>query len=39
MKTYMKADTKLSIIMCSQIFEMKSTALFSNNVCRLADLD
>ena len=35
----MKADTKLVIILYSQIFERKSTAPSSGDFCRIADLD
>ena len=39
MKTKMKADTKRTVVMSSQIFYGKSTAPSSSNCCRLADLD
>ena len=39
MKTKMQADTKLTIAMCSQIFNRKSTAPSSFDFCWLAHLD
>ena len=35
----MKADTKLTVVMCSQIFDRKTTAPSSGDFCRLADSD
>ena len=39
MKTKQKAETKLTIVICSQIFDWKSTTTSSSNFCWLADLD
>ena len=38
-ETKMKADTKLTLVMCSQIFDRKSTAPSSSDFCPLTDLD